>query len=237
MHPNKIRKVKYVPISTNGSKILYDGSVISTREFLGMIDNAKVKNLIVLTKREKDLILNELIDFDADVFVFEKLYPIFDNIKYTSNMNINYRELESYLLKIDKLGIMGQSLNKLLSTEYLYKIERKIRFKNSLDKYFAFAYKGGYQEVFKLQEEREDRVIVALDFNSMYIDSMNSIFVEPRHVIHKKFNGDKIDLSGMHHGLYRVILKNPKDTFFKNFHPFKYTRLISIFLFQFGIET
>ena len=132
--------------------------------------------------------MEELIDFDLDIKVFENLYPIFDNIKFSSDPKINYEKLIELMDIIKKFQLSGNSLAHNLSTKYLYKIERKLRFKNTLDTCFAFAYKGGYQEVFKLKEERIDRVVISMDFNSMFPYCMLGKFLEPKSVEYKFIN-------------------------------------------------
>ncbi len=179
-NPNTLKLPTFAPVSTDGKAILYKNKLYNIRDFLASTDKTILNNLIVLTIKERDLILEELVNFNLDIKVFEIKYPIFNHVKYISNIHKNYEELEKLLHKIITLNIKGKSLAHGLSTEYLFKIERKLRFKNELDYFFAFAYKGGYSEVFKLKEERKDRAILAFDFNSMYIDSMMGDFIEPK---------------------------------------------------------
>lgn len=177
------------------------------------MNKSELKNLIVLTHKERQLLLDILVDFDIDVKVFELLYPFFNHIKYISNIEKTYYELVTLLNKVNELDIKGKSLAHNLSTKYLYKIERKLRYKNKYDYFFAFAYKGGYQEVFKLKEERKDRVVISFDFNSMYIDGMMDRFMEPKSIKYRKFFSQPKTIKTLENGLYRVILKKPKNTF------------------------
>ncbi len=231
-NPNTLKIQIFQPISTDGKVIIYNSTLYDVREFLAVTDKNILNKIIVLTIRERDLILDALVDFDADVNVFEIKYPIFNHIKYISNIYKNYDELKKLLKKVDDFDIKGKSLANNLSTEYLYRVERKLRFKNKLDYFFAFAYKGGYSEVFKLKEEREDRAILAFDYNSMYVDSMMDKFLEPKSIKYKNFRDENIKIDQLNNGLYRVILKNAKDTFFKKFHPFKYMKLNHSFYFN-----
>ncbi len=230
-NPNALKPSTYEPISTDGKAILYKNKLYGIRDFLANIDKTILNNLIVLTIKERDLILEELVDFNLDIKIFEVKYPIFNHIKYISNIYKNYEELEKLLHQIIILNIKGKSLAHGLSTEYLFKIERKLRFKNEFDYFFAFAYKGGYSEVFKLKEERKDRVVLAFDFNSMYVDGMMGDFLEPKSIKYSKYDG-KFDTEDLVNGLYRVIFKNVKNTFFKEFHPFKYMKLNHSFYFN-----
>lgn len=232
VNPNTLKKIQYTPISTNGISIKYKDNVLLARDFFSKMNKKDLRNLMVLTYKERQLLLDVLVDFDIDVKVFELIYPFFRHIKYISNIEKNYYELISLLNKVDELDIQGKSLAHNLSTKYLYNIERKLRHKNKYDYFFAFAYKGGYQEVFKLKEEREDRVVISFDFNSMYIDGMMGRFMEPKSIKYKKFTSQPETLKTLENGLYRVILKNPKNSFFASFHPFKYTKMFQSFSFQ-----
>lgn len=186
-----------------------------------------------LTYKEKEFLLELMIDFNIEIFIFEKIYPIFNDIKYHSNLFNNYNLLLNLLNIVESAHTHGSTLAEYLSAKYLYKVERKLRYKNSLDYYFSFAYKGGYQEVFKLKEEREDRVIIAMDFNSIYPDSMKGDFIEPKSIQYINFFHEKnININDLHNGMYRVLLNNPKETFFKTFHPFKYVRLFESYNFN-----
>ena len=224
-NPNTLTTQIFQPISTDGKVILYNNTLYDTRNFLAKTDKNLLNNMIVLTHRERELILEALIDFNRDVNVFEIKYPIFNHIKYVSNIYKNYNELKKLLKQVNEFNIKGKSLANNLSTEYLYRVERKLRFKNKLDYFFAFAYKGGYSEVFKLKEERDNRTILAFDYNSMYVDSMMDRFLEPKSIKYKNFREKNIKIDQLNNGLYRVILKNAKNTFLKKFHPFKYMKL------------
>lgn len=232
VNPNTLKTIKYIPISSNGISIKYKDNIYLLRDFFLQIDKKSLKNLIVLTYKERQLLLDILVDFDVDVKVFELLYPFFKNIKYISNIEKSYNELIHLLNKVNELNIKGKSLVHNLSTKYLFNIERKLRYKNKFDYFFAFAYKGGYQEVFKLKEERKDRVIISFDFNSMYIDGMMGKFMEPKSIKYKKFIYQPNDIETIENGLYKVILKNPRKTFFCSFHPFKYMRMFQSLSFN-----
>ena len=236
-NPNKLQNNKYIPISTDGNSILFDNNIYEVRDFLISQNYKTLKKMIVLTIKERDLILEALVDFDLDIKVFEVQYPIFNHIKYISNIYKNYRELIKLLRKVLDLNIKGKSLAQALSTKYLYKIERKLRFKNKLNSVFAFAYKGGYQEVFKLKEEREDRVIIAMDFNSMYVDCMMDTFLEPKSIKYKSYKNIDVNINLLYDGLYRVELINVKDSFFKEFHPFKFNKLNHSYYFKLETDT
>jgi hypothetical protein len=224
-NPNDLKKINYVPISTDGEFVLYDGCQIPLREFLSNSKRDDIGPLIVLTRKEREMILSALLDFKINISVFEKKFPIFDRIKYSSNPHKNYKVLKKSLYWVSTYNIYGGGLAKHYSTRYQFKVERKLRFKNSLDRYFAFAYRGGYQEVFKFKEERKGRVVIALDFNSMFVECMKGEFVEPKSIKYLNLRGSNANINDLPHGVYRVIFNEPIDDVFMEYHPFKFTTL------------
>jgi hypothetical protein len=131
-NPNTLTHKIWTPIATNGKVILYENEIYEVRTFLNLMENNSINNLIVLTIKEKNLILDALIDFNIEIEIFELKYPIFNDIKYISNIHKNYDKLNGVLKNIKALDIKGNSLSHQLSTEYLFRVERKLRFKNEL---------------------------------------------------------------------------------------------------------
>lgn len=231
-HPSSLLPNDFVPISTNGEYVLSGGEKRRAREFFSSAGGDILSRLIVLTVKEYDQLLKYAADFECEIAIFEVRYPIFDHVRYTSDLHANLRQLTSLLRSVKKLGIRGKSLGQSVSCQHLYKVERKLRFKNRLDRFFAFASQGGYQEVFKLKEERKDRVILALDFNSMFSDCMRGDFAEPKSVSYVDLRGQHVDPDNLDNGLYRVIFKGAKAGWFREFHPFKYRLLNQSFYFR-----
>ena len=231
-NPNTLRFPIYMPIATDGKVIINSDGEGLSREFLSRLRSTSDKQLIVLTHKERSLILEELLNFNTDVAVFESLYPFFTNIKYTAKPSRNLKALISLLKDVRRLKINGRGIAHQLSTKNQFKIERALRHKNRLDRFFLYGYQGGYQEVFKLREEQADRVIVAFDFNSMFASCFDGDFVKPTSVRfkHEAFNYD--GKSPLASGMYRVLLKNPKNDYFNQYHPFKYKRLGRSFTFN-----
>lgn len=228
----QIEIVKYVPIATNGSHIFYCDRLYCAHQFLKLAAKNSIKPLIVLTLKEHTLLVEKLIDYEIKVSVFELKFQIFENIKYNSDIEKNYSSLKSKLIKSNTFNILGGSLAQHFSIKHRHKVERSVRFKNRLDKYFAFAYRGGYQEVFKLKEERKSRSILALDYNSMFVSCMEGSFLKPSSIKYINTQHLEQDIKKLSNGLYRVILKHPKDTFFKAYHPFKYSIFNQSFAFS-----
>lgn len=232
IHPSSLLPNDFVPISTNGEYVLSGGKKRRAREFFSSAGDDVLSRLIVLTAKEYDQLLKFAADFECEIAIFEIRYPIFDHIKYTSDLHANFRQLTTLLRTIKKLGIRGKSLGHSVSCQHLYKVERKLRFKNQLDRYFAFASQGGYQEVYKLKEERKDRVILALDFNSMFADCMRGDFVEPKSISYVDLRDQNVDTGRLNNGLYRVIFRGAKPGWFRELHPFKYRLLNQSFYFS-----
>lgn len=223
-NPNDLEFVSHSVISTNGKIILYEGTQYLVVDFLDIAQTRTIKNIIVLTAKEKELILKDLVDFDVKVDVLEERYPIFGDIKYVSNLSDNINEAKKKLNEVKSLGINGGSLNKWLSTYYRHRQERKIRFKSSLDSLTYFSCLPPYQEVFKAKEARPNRLIYALDFNAMYAACMQGEFPNPKHLKHIKCEPNTAWREDLHDGFYRVTLINAKDTFFLKHHPFRYAK-------------
>lgn len=222
---NKARKIDYLPISTNGSEVLHGGGISNIDEFLNEMPGAEGRRLIVLTLKEFLLILEKISLCDVSVRVLEIDYPVFTEIKYNSSLRVNLDILNKLLRKVESLDMKGGSFSRDQSLKNLHTVARKLRFKNGFDRHFFFAYREGYQEVFKLKEERADRVVIAFDFNSMFADCMKGDFCEPRYIRHRVFVGGDAAPENLEEGIYRVLLRGAKASFFLEKHPFLYKRL------------
>lgn len=181
-------------------------------------------NLLVLTDKEVEISASHANLANVKVFSFETCYPILNNIKYFSDLKKNIEFLAKSLRLVRSLGIRGESVH----TEYKFSLQKRIRRKifqkSNLDKFFAHAYLPPFQEVFVFSESRANRKVIALDFNSMFSSCMIGPFLEPKKIYYKDLNIE-YDGSPIEPGLYRVVLKNPLDGFFRHFHPFRYTQL------------
>lgn len=214
----KSKDPNYVFASTNGDIFVTLDKIENVRDFI--YNN---KNILVLTIKEKLLVIEDCLNNRVNIKAFEEIFPIFKEIKYISNPSKN---LEYLLHLVDKVKSHGYNLSSLaiqLSDNYQYKVERKLRKKSFLDSVFYFSIKPGYQEVFKLKEERINKKIIALDFNSMYLDCMKGQFPDPRYLEYAEFNCSISNINTLYSGTYSVILKRPNNKKFMSIHPFKYT--------------
>lgn len=221
-----------VPIASDGESIFHAGQCQPARTFLSNLPPESRKRLIVLTCRERHLLLPIAVEFDADVTSLESAFPVFSDISYSGALERQYQSLERCLRLLHKIGVNGPTLSHNIVKEALYQVERAIRSKNGLDQFFAMASPAPYQEVFKLKEERPDRVVVALDFNSMYASCMEGSFPQPKALRYRKHHGEGFTLGALDTGIYRVILSEPNSDFFSIFHPFRFTVLGSSFPFR-----
>lgn len=219
-----------VSIGENG--VWFDGQLWDTKALLTMAVTKGIKRLLVLTRREYLQIAEQAAAHALRVDIFETNFPFFSDIKYSSCPRTNHGVLIKHLRKQEQLGIRSDSLSKDLSRRYSRLTVKKLRFKNGYDRHFFFAYKDGYQEVFKLKEERPDRIIIALDFNSMYLDSMQGRFCDPASIEYKDFRGLAANPRDLANGIYRVRLLSARQSFLLDHHPFRYKRLGRSFYFR-----
>ena len=221
-----------LPLSAGEDHVWFEGKFWEVRAFLSMAAARGEKRLLVLTGREHLHIVEEAAAYGLQVQVFETAFPIFPTIRYSSCLRTNFDILTKCLRKLDQLSIHSGSLSRDLSERHLRISARKVGQKNGYDRHFFFAYKDAYQEVFKLKEERPERVIIALDFNSMYLDSMQGRFCNPASVEYADFRGQHPDPDSLAYGIYRVRLRSARPGFILDHHPFRYRRLGRSHYFQ-----
>lgn len=221
-NPNKINPAFFLPFSTDGYKIYSEDQFFDPRDFFSSISKDN-RIAVVLTAKEYYLLIELIEDFGRKVLVLETDFPILTDVKYSSNPKMNLSQLKHNIKKIRKSGVNSQTLSSHFSRKHQYSVERKLRFKNKLDKYFFFADPASYQEVFKFKECRANRKIIAFDFNSMFLDSMKGDFPSPKNIYYEQWNRTWLNET-LNPGLYHVILKGPCDNFFNEFHPIRYTK-------------
>jgi hypothetical protein len=226
------RQVATLPVSVGENGVWFDERLWAPETFLAMAAAKGVQRLLVLTSREHLQIVELAAAHRLRVDVFETSFPIFSEIRYSSCLRSNHDVLTKHLRKLDQLGIRSSSLSKALAPRYLCAAVKKLRFKNGYDHHFFFAYKDAYQEVFKLKDERSDRVIIALDFNSMYVESMKGRFCNPASIEYKNFRSEAADPRNLANGIYRVRLLAAKQSFLLDHHPFRYKRLGRSYYFR-----
>tara|TARA_R110001583_G_scaffold23745_1_gene87246 strand:- start:15107 stop:16909 length:1803 start_codon:yes stop_codon:yes gene_type:complete len=220
----KTKKREYHCVATNGHEI-FDGVKYTLDQFFRI--NLKLqKTLLVLTDKEAFYLIRWCENFGLKVLSFETAFPIFDNIKFTSSIKKNYEELKLRLHYTKKIGLTHGTLMSTLCNRTEKIINRKLKNKTSYDEMFAYAYIPPYQETFKFFDFREKRLIISLDFNSMFAHCMKGEFLNPETIYYENIdavisnNSDPIEI-----GLYHVVLKRPQSEFFQTHHPFNFTQL------------
>lgn len=222
----------YVAIASDGEIIYHAGQRQPAREFLSGLSPQSRQRLLVLTCRELQLLLPIAVEFDAKLTSLESAFPVFADVKYSSSLERQLQSLERHLACLGKMGIQGPTLAHYVVKESLYRVERAIRSKNGLDQFFALSSPAPYQEVFKLKEERADRAVVALDFNSMYAACLEGPFPHPKTLRYHQHEGEYLTAGRLDAGIYRVILAEPTSDFFCRFHPFRFTMFGTSFPFR-----
>lgn len=171
---------------------------------------------------EADFLLEYSLKNKKNILVLEKLYPFFKRIRYVS-IEKNYLFLKQKIAFLQSKKIPLKKFSTICSNTNMYKVERKIRNKSKLDNYFSAYPLYSYQEVFKLKENREDRVVIALDYNSMFPSFLiNELFFDPKYLKYKFINKQLDLIESMENGLYNVELSSCNNEIIKKFHYFIY---------------
>jgi hypothetical protein len=212
----------YIPISTNGREIYHNDEKINLEEFRNRVRSKPCK-IFVLTDKEKKLLYKWSIRNKIPIHSFEECYPFFKGIKYINNLEKSCKLLINLIKKLKTYGLKNSTTNTTFNISQLSKIKNKIHKKSTLDSSFFKTIKQPYQEVFIFNELRNERLVLALDFNSMYSSCMKGEFLDPATLKHS-YRNEKYFGTPVEPGLYKVILKGPKNTFFKKFHPFRISK-------------
>jgi hypothetical protein len=221
-NPNKLSWVNYNVISTDSKIVLFDSREFNVIDFFEFAKLNSLKNIMVLTRKECDYLLEASVDFGAKIFVFEECFPLYDQVRYVSNLSNNVNQAKKLLNECRSLEINGGSVNRCFSTLFQYKQERKLRYKSNLDCILYFSCLPPFQEVFKAKESRKSRLIFALDFNAMFTDCLLGTFPDPRSLKFSKFDKDEYYTKNIKDGFFRAKLIGAKNTFFLKNHPFRY---------------
>ncbi len=216
-------------ISISSKEILYEGILYTKEHFFVLAYERHINHIMVLTEKERFLLIEKALIFNIKITVLEVMFPIFPNIKYNSNLYKNYDVLKKKYAYIKAIGINASSSMKYYSTVYRFKLERKMRYKSPLDSLAFFIPVNTYQEVFKYREKRLSRKIYALDFNSMYVDCLDGHFINPKKIKYINCKHVGMTLENAPIGFYKALLSDAKDSIFLRYHPLKYTSLIKGF--------
>jgi hypothetical protein len=165
----------FIALSASEQAVWCDGRMWRTEDFFRSCVNRGARRLLVLTSREYWHLVERAMAHGLRVDAFEARFPIFPGITFNPCLKTNLAVLSRLQKKAAQLGLSATSLSRQLSRRHQRKAAKKLGYKNGLDSQFFLAYKDSYQEVFTFREERPERVIVALDFNGMFVDCMQGI--------------------------------------------------------------
>ncbi len=231
-NPNCLQPFQFTPIATDGHQVLHEMGLEELDAYLASHATSGKPPLVVLSNREY-LAAIELASLrGCRLHAFESLFPLFPQLRHAPSMQANLATLRKLLRKVRQLGIVASSFSHDQSTRHLYRIARALKFKSSLDRFFFFSLREGHQEVYKHVEERPDRAVVALDFNSMFADCLRGSFCEPRSILHRTFDHPPATLEALDEGIYRVVLRGARPGFIQDHHPFLFRRLGRSFHFR-----
>jgi hypothetical protein len=221
-NPAKLKWINYNLISTNEKFIRFNSKDYIAVDFFELAKTTQLDNIMVLTRKEYEYVLELSVDFGLKIKVFEECFPFYKNVRYVSNLSDNINQAQKLLNECKSLNLNGGSAFKYLTTLFQYKQERKLRFKSRIDDIVYFSCIPPYQEVFKAKESRKDRLIFALDFNAMFTDCLSGRFPSPKNLKYSRFkNNDYYEIK-IYDGFYRAKFVEAKNTFFLKYHPFKF---------------
>ncbi|MDN3653597.1 hypothetical protein QWY77_12665 [Thalassotalea ponticola] len=221
-NPRVIKESNYYCLATDGNEV-FNGKRMSLDSFFQWFSD-KNETLLVLTDKEASLLVRWANIFEVKLVSFESSFPIFTDIRFNPNLEKSFVLLEKHLSYIKRIGLNSNRINSELIMKSGKTIKRKFGNKTNYDVMFAHAYLPPYQEVFRFCEFRKDRMIIALDFNSMFASCMEGQYLDPEEVYYEQVHSSSAEKS-YPPGLYHVVLKRPRSAFFAEYHPFKYTQL------------
>ena len=231
-NPNRLQPFQFTPISTDGHLVLHESGLEKIDAFLTSHATSGKPPLMVLTNREYLFALEAASLRGCQIFAFESRFPLFPELRHAPALRANLAILRKLLRKVRQLGIVASSFSHDQSTRHLHSIARALKFKSGLDRFFFFSLREGHQEVYKHIEERTNRSVVALDFNSMFADCLHGSFCEPRSLRHRIFDQCNVALDALDEGIYKVVLRGARPGFIQDHHPFLFRQLGRSFHFR-----
>lgn len=120
-----------------------------------------------LTRKEADILALSFPGSQPPI-ALEQVHPWLPKNKFINNSKYNYSNLKALIKKYFKH--IPDTTD--LSNQYWNAICNKIRFTSTLDMHYYHAWCAPIQEAYMLKDNRPNRTIVAVDFNSMYAACM-----------------------------------------------------------------
>lgn len=169
-----------------------------------------------LTQREADLIALAHPGVRPPQ-ALEKLHPWLPAQKYLGDAGRGYRQLLAITRRYGRHFFSASSY----CDESWTKICNALRMANPQDSRFYAAWHLPLQEAFVLAEERPDRRVLAIDFNSLYPACMQQDFPEPRRLRQIELQREFVPGEPLPVGLYRCRLSGEVSTFIRRYNPFR----------------
>ena len=171
---------------------------------------------ITLTRREADLIAlaNPGI---VPPEVLEDLHPWLPEQRYLNDSASSFDALRTIVRRYDRHLVSPTSY----CDEKWSTICNALRRRSLLDARFYTAWHLPIQDVHILEERRQDRSVIAIDFNGMYPACMQQPFPKPAdlRLISLDRKLDETETLGI--GLYRCILEGPSTDFITRYNPLR----------------
>lgn len=213
-------------------KFVFDGSIkYSLIDYcLSVASDLKI---VVCTRKEASLLLETMVLPDVKIQILEISLPFLVNVKYWGDCCKNFKQLQSLARKFQSFVPTG--FFRALQTKYHRKLLKKIPQKEELDKFFMKAPHSSLQEVYIFKEIRENRAILAFDFNSMFGWGLLGAFSNPLSLIYKSINREFKDLPELSLGTYKVEFQGA-DEFIEKFFPFSVSKIGKSYYFSLSDE-
>ncbi|XAZ21241.1 hypothetical protein LVY75_04675 (plasmid) [Sinorhizobium sp. B11] len=170
----------------------------------------------VLTKREADLIALANPGRRPPI-VLEAIYPWLPPHPFISNSKISFDRVGAVVRRYRRHFISAAEF----CDDKWNTICNAVRRKNNLDVCFYSAWHLPIQDVFVLEEKRDDRAVLAIDFNAMYSACMQHSFPKPSSLEIIAWNRPLALGDTLKTGLYRCLLSHPNTDFIRRHNPFR----------------
>lgn len=169
-----------------------------------------------LTRKEADILALSFPGSQPPI-ALEQVHPWLPKNKFINNSKYNYSNLKALIKKYFKH--IPDTTD--LSNQYWNAICNKIRFTSTLDMHYYHAWCAPIQEAYMLKDNRPNRTIVAVDFNSMYAACMQKKYPSPKKYSLIKYNRFLVSNEELPIGLYKCKLNGEASLFIKKYNPFR----------------
>lgn len=207
------KREEFTLLASDSNRIKGAFGVESIESYSGLC----CKNYVTLTCREADLIALANPGRKAPA-ALEMIFPwLPKDITYKENVDLNFAAAKRIIDKYGDLFIVPADFcDKKWAT-----VCNSIRRKTDADSRFYTAWHLPVQDSYILEENRPNRVVVALDFNAMYPFCMQQDFPKPSTLRHVVFNQYVCPHHSLPMGLYRCKLQGPNSDFINKYNPFR----------------